>query len=238
MVPKRTYRERAQPEARQGLGFLEKKKDYRVRAKDFHKKEKAIGKLRAKAAFKNQDEFYHRMSNAHLENSQHVSDQKKMFSKEELEIMKTQDQKIVGMKYAMASKQKDKLQANLHLLDFPSSTKHTIFVNNIEEVKSFNAADHFDTVPELVGQRSNRLSKDQVKKLDLSTNPSDERKKNGEIMRGYRKLAEKIESSRRLKSLMQEMEREKQSLKSGKRRKVRAGEGKPKVAKWFRERKR
>ena len=54
----RTYRERSQPAARQRFGLLEKHKDYKLRARDYHKKQDALNALREKAAFKNQDEFY------------------------------------------------------------------------------------------------------------------------------------------------------------------------------------
>ncbi len=60
-IPKRKYRERAQPSHRAHLGLLEKKKDYLARAKDYHDKENALHKLKLKSALKNPDEFYFSM---------------------------------------------------------------------------------------------------------------------------------------------------------------------------------
>ena len=57
----RTYRERSQPKARAKLGMLEKHKDYKLRAVDFHRKEDALQKMKEKAALKNPDEFYFNM---------------------------------------------------------------------------------------------------------------------------------------------------------------------------------
>ena len=54
-IPKRKYRERAQPTNRAHLGILEKKQDYKARAKHFHKREDMLNKLKLKADLKNQD---------------------------------------------------------------------------------------------------------------------------------------------------------------------------------------
>ncbi|KAK0630097.1 small-subunit processome [Bombardia bombarda] len=57
-VQRRSHRERAQPLERARLGLLEKKSDYQKRAKDYGKKKTVLKSLRAKAADRNEDEFY------------------------------------------------------------------------------------------------------------------------------------------------------------------------------------
>ncbi|KAH8682203.1 small-subunit processome [Xylariales sp. PMI_506] len=57
-VHRRNHKERAQPLERQRLGLLEKHKDYSLRAADFNRKKKTLKNLRAKAADRNEDEFY------------------------------------------------------------------------------------------------------------------------------------------------------------------------------------
>ena len=67
----RTHKERHQPSLRSELGLLEKKKDYKLRAKDFNEKKVTLKRLRKKALNKNPDEFYFHMVNSKTEDGVH-----------------------------------------------------------------------------------------------------------------------------------------------------------------------
>ena len=54
------------------LGLLERKKDYKVRAEDFHRKERALRSLQRKAEERNPDEFYFAMQKARTRGGVHV----------------------------------------------------------------------------------------------------------------------------------------------------------------------
>jgi len=68
---RRNHKERGQLAHRRKLGHLEKKKDYILRAKDYHTKQNRIKRLKVKAADKNQDEFYFGMVNERTKVSAH-----------------------------------------------------------------------------------------------------------------------------------------------------------------------
>lgn len=62
-APRREHKERSQPAARaRKWALLEKHKDYKLRARDYHSKQARLAVLRDKAAARNPDEFYHRMA--------------------------------------------------------------------------------------------------------------------------------------------------------------------------------
>jgi U3 small nucleolar RNA-associated protein 11 len=67
VVRRREHKERAQPRKRARKGLLEKHKDYVLRARDYHSKERRIKALERKAYFRNQDEFYFGMVNSQTE---------------------------------------------------------------------------------------------------------------------------------------------------------------------------
>ena len=58
LISRREHKERGQPAKRRRLGLLEKHKDYVLRARDFHRKERTIANLKRKAEERNPDEFY------------------------------------------------------------------------------------------------------------------------------------------------------------------------------------
>lgn len=67
----RIHKERDQPHARKRLGLLEHHKDYVIRARDWHKKERTIHNLERKAALRNKDEFNFGMIKAQVVNGIH-----------------------------------------------------------------------------------------------------------------------------------------------------------------------
>ena len=98
-VQRRNHKERAQPLERQKWGLLEKRKDYTKRAKDHNEKKRKLGLLKAKAADRNEDEFYFGMMNSSTKNGVKVAKRGadnaggggKSLSMDVVKLMKTQD---------------------------------------------------------------------------------------------------------------------------------------------------
>lgn len=180
-VKRITHKERAQPIARSKLGILEKKKDYKKRAIDYHRKQDRINAARQKAAMRNPDEFYFGMRNAQVqEDGKHrKTDQarqnefEKKIGHDTVRIMKDQDLSYVRMQKQRDVKKIERLQSSLHLIESGTDQscqgtivkrKHTIFVDSEKEAEEFDVAQHFDTHPELVSRTFNRPRIDTLKK--------------------------------------------------------------------------
>lgn len=171
-VKRITHKERSQPRARAHLGILEKKKDYKQRAVDYHRKEDRIKAMRQKASMRNPDEFYFGMKKNQVVDGQHkktAQARQEQFDAEigmdAIRLMKDQDLSYIRMQKQKDEKKIDRLKSSLHFLDkqndnHASSTrnkrKHTVFVETAEEAREFDAANHFDTLPELVDRPFNR----------------------------------------------------------------------------------
>jgi U3 small nucleolar RNA-associated protein 11 len=85
-----THKERGQPAARRRLGFLEKHKDYVVRARDFQKKKKFLTKLRTKGENRNPDEFYFNMHKSKVVDGKHRMEDDETIDAEDILLMKSQ----------------------------------------------------------------------------------------------------------------------------------------------------
>ena len=159
MKSQKTHRERHQPESRSNLGLLEKKKDYKLRAKDFNEKKKTLQQLRKKALNKNPDEFYFHMINSKTVDGVHQEKAKEsLLSEEQVALMQTQDLNYIMSKRTSEKRKLEKLQSHLHLISAGEkpSNKHTIFVETEKEKANLNVAQYLDTHPALLGRTHNR----------------------------------------------------------------------------------
>ncbi|KAJ8759729.1 hypothetical protein K2173_009830 [Erythroxylum novogranatense] len=222
-IPRKAHKERSQPKSRKKFGFLEKHKDYVVRAKAFHKKEEALQRLREKAAFRNPDEFYFKMIKTKTVDGVHRPESEaNKYTQDELMLMKTQDIGYVLQKLQSERKKIEKLTAVLHSLDNRPSSKHIYYAEDREEAKEIRSrtsenklATAFVDVP------------DEIKRKTASS---------------YRELEARKNRANQLEKLYMDMAMQKELQKNGRKRKLGEDEivqptSRP-VYKWRTERKR
>ncbi|KAL1951398.1 hypothetical protein VTO73DRAFT_547 [Trametes versicolor] len=111
---RKTHKERSQLSHRTRLGFLEKHKDYVLRARDYHSKQDRINLLREKAATRNKDEFYFSMTKEKTEGGVHVKDRgAQALPTDIVKVLKTQDENYLRTMRAAGLKKIDKLKSQL-----------------------------------------------------------------------------------------------------------------------------
>jgi len=244
-IPKRKYRERSQPAARKKRGLLEKHKDYKLRADDYHRKEKRMQKLMTKARLRNPDEFYFKMVNSKMENGKHMAtnpdemadDDDEEKEREYKKIKITQGENAIKLRKYRDHKKVESLKSELHMINFPKKNTHQIFVENEEEFKNFDPVEYFDTVPELLHNRSNRLRKHQLENIDLNKSNQNASKIGQRMKTSYKRLADKIKNEETMKEFYVKLDFEKQLLGKEKVRTKQLAGGE-KEYKFFQERKR
>lgn len=133
------HRERAQIEEREYLGFLEKKKDYAARARDFKGKQTRLKSLKRKALERNPDEFYWKMTKTKLtEDGVHELDnpQDEVLTAEQQNLMETQNVGYVRWKLQIEQKKVIRLRNRLKQLEAIATPKqHIYFVDSKSETK-------------------------------------------------------------------------------------------------------
>ncbi|KAM9310401.1 putative U3 small nucleolar RNA-associated protein 11 [Pholidichthys leucotaenia] len=209
----KNHQERSQLGSRKHLGLLEKKKDYKLRADDYHKKQNTLAALQKKALEKNPDEFYFKMISSPLQDGVHIIKRPKEeveVTEEQKKVMRTQDIKYVEMKRVAEAKKIERMKGELHLLDAESKqkNKHTFFVDSKKEVESFDLADHLNTAPELVDRVYNRptLKTLETKKVQGALDHRSVEKLAQQRKHQYRILAQRIDREKKMFVISQKIQ--------------------------------
>ncbi|XP_048860794.1 probable U3 small nucleolar RNA-associated protein 11 [Brienomyrus brachyistius] len=222
----RNHKERSQPGFRKHFGILEKKKDYRLRADDYHKKQNTLLALRKKAQRKNPDEFYFNMINSRLQDGVHTKKPKNddTMTEEQKMMMRTQDIGYVRMKRVAEAKKIERLRSELHLLDAEGKmkNKHTFFVDTKKEVDNFDLATHLDTAPELVSRVFNRPTMEtlETKSIQGATNPKQIEKLARQRRHQYKMLAQRMAREKEMFVIEQKIQTRKDLQEKSKKIKV------------------
>lgn len=144
-IKRTAHKERSQPASRKHLGALEKHQDYVKRATKRHKKVKKLNELKRAAAQRNPDEYNIKMVDAVMDTASGKMRQRNRKSllerRKDQELVIQQNQQ--NLTYLRHQAQHD-LQRARQLaddavgLDLPVVNQHTIFVDDEEEVRSFD----------------------------------------------------------------------------------------------------
>ncbi|XP_030850729.1 probable U3 small nucleolar RNA-associated protein 11 [Strongylocentrotus purpuratus] len=219
----KSHRERSQPSSRARFGLLEKKKDYQLRARDYHKKQDALKLLRQKAQDRNPDEFYYKMISTRMIEGVHTRLKKdEPTTEEQVKMMDTQDLRYVNHKMTVESKKIEKLKSSLHMLEDTEEkpkNKHTFFVDTVREANEFDPAKHLNTHPALLHRTHNRptlsmLSDPSMLKA-IAGGSAEEGTSSGILAVGkekkkrYHELSQRIEREKQLNIIAQKMEAKK-----------------------------
>lgn len=244
-IQKKQHRERAQPQSRKRKGLLQKKKDYKLRAQDYHNKQERLKILREKARSRNEDEYYHSMTKKKTdENGILITEREtsQLLDVDEVKLLKTQDVNYVKTKRLNEMKLVERIMNGLSGavgVSFAAKGQHTVFVDDEEEFENFDAAKHFKTDLRLLDRAENRLRLDQLGD-ERVVDQQDEHlaeKYNEKKLKKLRALKQKLERVEQLKRVEQKMDEQRELMKKGSKKKIVSEDGKV-TFKWKNQRKR
>ncbi|CUM68140.1 uncharacterized protein PRCAT00005857001 [Priceomyces carsonii] len=241
-VQKKQHRERSQPQERARLGLLEKKKDYRLRAADYHKKQAALKALRKKATYHNPDEYYHSMTRNKADNRGIlIADRgNEALSVEQVKLLKSQDANYIR---TMRLNESLKIRKQKEDLNFKANGKHTVFVDSFEEQKNFKPEEYFQTDKSMLKRRENRLKLDQLESNErivddgLFDNPIIKEREDLKKLKKFKLLKSRMDRERQLGEVESKMEMTKELMKKGNKKKITDKNGNIQF-KWKNQRKR
>ncbi|KAI8330671.1 small-subunit processome [Choanephora cucurbitarum] len=257
-VQRRNHKERGQIAGRERFGLLEKKKDYLLRAKDFHQKQNKLKAMREKALFRNPDEFYFKMINSQTKNGVHIQKRNEELPDELIQLMKTQDKAYIKYQRDLSKKKLEKLQASLHFVDDAklsdeeedsdeeeqlqkkkNKSNHIVFVDSDTEACQFSPVKHLDTLPELVDRKFNRPTLKTLKESTIDTTMTGRELKDikKERERLYKELASRMKREEELSRAEQEITTQKLLRTKGRRKQVGTDKYGLPVYKWKADRK-
>ena len=230
-IPRRKYRERGQNERRKKLGFLEKKQDYKIRAEDYHAKEKKYKNLKEAARTRNPDEFYHKMIKAKIIDGEHVQfpDDKNL---EQKLVTNTQFINLVNFKKSQlekeAEKMKIRLQLNKDIFEGGNKSIHTLYYDDEDEYLEEQKKEKENEF--LNKKRKNNINNNKEEDaLEQNNNDKKLTPENKQLINTYKQRKKHINQLEQISKGLQE---QKELLKGGKKKKI--GDG---VYKYFMERK-
>ncbi|CAB4495041.1 U3 small nucleolar RNA-associated protein 11 [Rhizophagus irregularis] len=256
-VQRRNHKERGQLRSRQRYGILEKHKDYVLRAKDYHSKQERLKAFREKAYFRNPDEFYFKMINSKTKNGAHILEHDSALSGDAIKLMKSQDLNYVKTQRDLGNKKIEKLQNELHFIESESiedeievddkikekvkssQPQHIIFVDTLKEVKTFDPAKYFNTLPELVNRKFNRPRIETLQN-EVIMAPDDEielLKLHKNRLEKHQELSSRIRRQEELRKVEQGLRIQKNLMGKGRRKKVGVDKDGLPLYKWKNERK-
>eukprot|EP00638_Chattonella_subsalsa_P003997 CAMPEP_0117746524 /NCGR_PEP_ID=MMETSP0947-20121206/7993_1 /TAXON_ID=44440 /ORGANISM="Chattonella subsalsa, Strain CCMP2191" /LENGTH=246 /DNA_ID=CAMNT_0005563855 /DNA_START=138 /DNA_END=875 /DNA_ORIENTATION=- len=237
-VKRKTHKERSQPAERaKKYGLLEKKKDYLLRARDYHKKEDKIMHLRRKAAMRNPDEFYFGMNDSKTKGGIHAlaATNSEALPVDMVKLLKTQDVAYLTMKKAIDDKKAARLKSTLHGLVEEPLNKHTIFLDSNKDASQFDPVKHFNTVPELGFRAYNRPRKETLEASEVLgvRRTKDLKRVLKKRDRTYLELQERQQRAEKLEKTVLHIQTQKNLMGKGRKYKVKeAQNGNPAVFKW------
>lgn len=229
-VQKKQHKERSQTLDRAKYGLLEKKKDYKLRAADYHKKQAALKVLKQKAAQYNPDEYYHAMTRKRTDDDGIIVHERgnESLSIQQMKLLKSQDNNYVR---TMRLNEAQKIAKLKDQLDFKAQGKHTVFVDSVAEKESFKPEEFFGTDEGMLERRENRLRLDQLEssekliKQDLFADNEEREKLEKEKLKQYRLLKERMNREKELRQVEERLDLTKELMKNGDRRKYKDTEG-------------